>query len=234
MALVVTFASQRGGVGKSSLVRGLLTYMARRLGSRVAVVDMDIGQLTSAEWNFRRQTLEQSPPVAVHGVDKHGARDVGQALALAGDADVVIVDAPGRATQQTLELGRLSALLVMPVAGSRDDLVPSVELAAQLEAAGTPKARIAFVLQRIDSEAEARRAREVLTGLGYWVAPGFLANQPGYKQAMDDGLSMIETRYDSLNEKAEEVLEGLLRHLHAAGVPDAAATSHERKRSKAG
>ena len=53
MAIVVSFVSNKGGVGKSTLARALAVEAVRD-GTRVLLADVDEGQHTSLKWNARR------------------------------------------------------------------------------------------------------------------------------------------------------------------------------------
>lgn len=65
-ATVVAFVSQKGGVGKSTLARGLAREAAIA-GMRVKLCDLDTQQGTATEWRRRRLDAGAEPVVSVEG-----------------------------------------------------------------------------------------------------------------------------------------------------------------------
>ncbi len=206
-AWVVAFCSQKGGVGKSTLARGLATFAARE-GGNVKMVDFDPQQQSVKNWNAARQSDGEGLTVSEAG----NSEELGPLLEGAG---MIIIDAPGRASKATLEIAKLSHLIVQPTGGSRDDIVPGERVFAELIEAGIPKDRLAFALSRTDSETEEKGTRIYLESQGYYVLPGSLQNRSGYKVAQNNGRSVLETNFESLNAKAEELISGIAKRLFA-------------------
>lgn len=212
-AWVVSFCSQKGGVGKSTLACAFASYVARA-GAVVKLIDFDPQQSSAFEWNEARRGLGHNPALSVM---EAGSSD--EVKAMLTGAAVIIVDAPGRASKATLEIARLSHLVVQPTGGSRHDILPAERVFAELIEAGIPRARLTFALCRTDSEAEEKGTRAHLEGLGYAVLPGSLPSRAGYKVAQNNGLSVLETNYPSLNVKAAELIGGLAARMFAIHEP---------------
>ena len=88
MAVVVSFISQKGGVGKSTLARALLAVAAHSMSARLA--DLDPQQASVAAWEkARRRNRVVGPPFEVAPY-----RSFRDALWASGDIDVLIVDTP--------------------------------------------------------------------------------------------------------------------------------------------
>ena len=83
---IITIAMQKGGVGKSTLVRSLAVAAARD-GLSVLILDMDAQQSVS-QWGERR---EAEMPVVVFSTENELPRRLEQAK---GAADLVIIDTP--------------------------------------------------------------------------------------------------------------------------------------------
>jgi chromosome partitioning protein len=198
---VVAFCSQKGGVGKSTLAGAMAVAAAREKGVRVRIVDADKLQETSRAWAARRALASMKPAidVVVAGV-------ASAVSSLAGDADVLIIDAPGRASRETLAIARQAHLIIQPTAGSSADLQPGMLLYRELEQAGIDRRRLVWALSRVDSDSEERELRKLLEGEGWAVLKGCLFNRSAYKRAMDAGYSVTETPFPSLNEKAEALV----------------------------
>lgn len=209
MPWIVSLCSQKGGVGKSTIVRALSDFVAKA-GQAVKVIDFDQDQESTLEWNKVRVGLEHTPgiPVVVATSIEHLKTHL-------NGANVIIIDTPGRASRDTLEVALISHLVVQPTKGSRDDILPGVKLFEELIANGVPRDRLAFALARTDSEGEEKGARDYLTGLNFTVLPGSLPSRAGYNAAQNAGRSVLDTPYDSLNDKAQTLIEGLSKRLFA-------------------
>jgi chromosome partitioning protein len=62
MPLIVAFVSQKGGVGKSTLARGLATF-ALRSGLKTRIADLDAQQHTALVWETTRARHVIKPSV---------------------------------------------------------------------------------------------------------------------------------------------------------------------------
>lgn len=200
MSKIISFVSQKGGVSKSTLARGIAREGAES-GLTVKVADLDVQQGTFAEWH--RLRLSNGYP-SVGSVEVFGS--VKDALKQAKDYDLFIFDGGARASGGTLEVAKVSDLIVLPSSASRDDLVPAIKLAFDLQKKGVESKKIAFALSKVTTEAEIEEARDYIQGAGFHVLKGCLYEKPAYRQAQNQGLTITETKYKSLNTKADELL----------------------------
>ena len=212
-SVVVAFCSQKGGVGKSTLAGAMAAAAAQERGVSVKIIDCDPLQETSAAWVARRKAAGIKPDIGIAVPDK-----IGDIRSLAGGADVLIVDAAGRASRDTLAIAKQAHLIIQPTAGSSADLLPGMMLFRELEQAGIERRRLVWALSRIDSEAEERDLRRALEAEDWTVLRGSLHNRSAYKRAMDAGLSVTETSFPSLNAKAAVIIDSLQRKLHATSL----------------
>lgn len=204
MAVIVAFVSQKGGVGKSTLSRALAREAAVG-GLRVKIADLDTQQGTSVDWHRLRLSQNIEPVISAEAF-----ATAAQALDAAQNFDLLIIDGPARTSAATLEIARSSDLVVQPSGPSRDDLVPAVREFHALSKAGIPNERMAFALNRIGTSAEESAARDFLEQAGYQVLKGCLRDRPAYRQAQNIGYSITETRYASLNEQADTLIQSLI------------------------
>lgn len=205
MALMIGMVSQKGGVGKSTLAR-LLAREYAQAGWSVKIADLDISQGTSTDWKQRREQSSLDPEVAVEPF-----RTVAQAVKIAELYDLIVFDGPPHSMSGTLEIGRASALTVLPTGLSLDDLRPSVMLAHELVDNGIPASKILFALCRVgDRENEIEEARTYITRAGYDCAAGSLPEKTGYRRASDEGKALSEVTYPSLKERAEELAQSII------------------------
>lgn len=207
MNKTIAFISQKGGVGKSTLARAVACD-ASKSGLSVKLADLDIQQGTVTEWHRQRLNNGYEPVGSVELFSKASL-----AVKAADGHDLLIIDGAPRASSGTLDTAQQADLIILPTCASRDDLVPAIKLAYELENKGVQRNKIALALVRVSTEAEIADARDYIGQSGFTVLTGCLYEKPAYRQAQNDGLSVTETRYKSLNDKANELLESILTHL---------------------
>lgn len=203
-ATVIAFVSQKGGVGKSTLSRGLAREAAKS-GLAVKIADLDTQQGTSVEWHRRRLDEGVEPVISVEGF-----KTADQALAQVERYDLLIIDAPARASEGTQKIAQRAALVVQPTNPALDDLGPAVRLFHELTKAGIPKSRLVFAINHVLTDAEEIAAREYLSEAGYEVLKGYLPSKTSYRDAQNHGRSVTETRYDALNSKADGLIQSMI------------------------
>jgi chromosome partitioning protein len=203
-ATVIAFVSQKGGVGKSTLARGLAREAAKS-GLAVKIADLDTQQGTSVEWHRRRLNEGVEPAVSVEGY-----KTADQALSQAVHYDLLIIDAPARASEGTKRIAERAQLVVQPTNPALDDLGPAVRLFHELTKAGIPKSRLVFALNHVLTDTEEVAAREYLREAGYAVLQGYIPSKTSYRDAQNHGRAITETRYGALNEKADSLIQALI------------------------
>jgi chromosome partitioning protein len=142
-AVVIGIASQKGGVGKSTLARLIAREYAVAKWN-VKIADLDIGQGTSFNWQARRLQHDVKPVIAV---ERFGTVD--QAMKVKHQYDLLILDGPPHSTSGTLRIAQAADLVILPTGLSLDDMQPSVLLAHELVKKGIPNRKIAFARCRV-------------------------------------------------------------------------------------
>jgi chromosome partitioning protein len=201
---VIAFVSQKGGVGKSTLARALAREAVSN-GLQVKVADLDTQQGTSVDWHRTRLDSNINPAVSVEVF-----RTAKQALSVADHYELLIIDGPARTSSGTLEIAKVANLVVQPTGASVDDLRPAVREFHALSKAGIPLERLTFALNRIGTDAEEAEARAYIEEAGYTILRGYLPERPAYRKAQNVGLSVTETRYSSLNQRADDLIQALI------------------------
>lgn len=209
MGYKVGVVSQKGGVSKSSVARAIATTYAAA-DWNVKVADLDINQATTFTWLQRRLSRDISPVVAVETFG-----NVGAALKVADNYDLMVFDGAPHATKATAEIAQAVDLLIMPTGLSLDDLEPTVTLAnALVEKHAIPVERIAIVLSKVgDSPAELAEARAYLGYTSYHVLPGQIPEKTAFRRAQDSGLSIVETPYKGPREQADKMVQAIIDRL---------------------
>ncbi len=204
MAIIVGVVSQKGGVGKSTIARLIARDFAAQ-GWDVKIGDLDISQATSFNWRGRRLGHGVEPDISV---EQYGRVD--QALKVADQYDLIVLDGAPHASRATQQIAEASDLIIIPTGLATDDLEPTVRLAHEL-AKDIPRQKIAFALCRVGSSpTEITDAREYLSETQYTVLDGELPEQVAYRRASDEGRAATETRYTSLNQKAETLTQSIV------------------------
>lgn len=211
MTTLIAFVSQKDGVGKSTLARALAREAAVN-GLGVKIADLDTQQGTSVDWHRRRLDAGVEPTVSVEAY-----RTAEQALAQASRYDLLIIDAPARASEGTRRIAEKADLVVQPTNPALDDLTPAVLVFHELVKAGIPKDRLVFALNHVLTEAEEVAARGYLEEAGYSVLDGYIPSRTSYRDAQNHGRAITETRFAALNGKADQLIQSLINRVYANG-----------------
>lgn len=203
----VAFVSQKGGVGKSTLARAL-GAVAALAGLKVRIADLDPDQSTVLAWHKARQKEKVGVNIDVRGYDT-----ASEAVADADGIELLLLDLPGRANVATLDVARVSQLVVLPTGPGLDDLRPCVLLLHELVAAGVPNSKLSVAICRTLDDAEEAAARAYIETAGYSVLPGALPERSAYRRAMNIGAAVTETENRALNARADALIEAMLKRI---------------------
>jgi chromosome partitioning protein len=204
MTTIIAFVSQKGGVGKSTLSRGLAREAAHN-GLKVKIADLDTQQATCVDWHLTRLNAKIQPEVAAEAF-----ATAKQALKIADQYDLLIIDGPARFSAGTLEIAEVAHLLVQPTGASRDDLRPAVREFHGLVNEGISKDKLAFSICRIGTGTEEAETRAYLAEAGYAVLNGCMMERPAYRKAQNRGYAITETPFSSLNSQADLLIQALI------------------------
>jgi chromosome partitioning protein len=204
MTAIVSFISQKGGVGKSTLARALAAVAAHG-GLKVVLADLDPGQETSVHWRNVRRQEKGSPKVNVVA-----CKDLKEAVAAGSASDLLVLDTPGGVNANTIQIVLRSHLVVLPTGPSVDDLRPTTLLAHQLANEGMPRPHVVAAVCRVLSDDEAAAARSYLQEAAVAVLAGSIPESLGYRIAQNSGRALTETTQRSLNAHADALMESLL------------------------
>lgn len=204
MTKILGLISQKGGVGKSTLARAIACE-AQKAALTVKVADFDLQQGTFTKWHQRRL---QSDLSEIGSVEMF--KSVKAALEAAEGFDLLIMDGEGRASEKTLEIAKVSDVVIIPCGVSNDDTEPTCELAKALVDKGILRKKIVITLSRVGSEASGNRAREDIKARGFTVVDGYVPEKTSYADAQYVGKSILETRHQSVNDKSQAFIDTLI------------------------
>ena len=207
MTKVISFISQKGGVGKSTLARALAVELANRNFS-VKLVDLDYQQKTIFDW-FQIRSAQKLPTNFSVELCQHAS----QAIIPNYSLDFIIIDGPARSSQGTLFLAQNSDLIIQPTSASRDDLVPALREFNSLVKANIFKSKLYFFLNHVSNSAEETTTREFIQQNGYLVFTGFLPERASYRQAHNEGKTIHEVNFTSLRERSSLLINSIITKL---------------------
>ena len=198
---IIAFISQKGGVGKSTLSQALAVE-AKKQKIKVLLADCDYQQGTSYEWS----KIKGKIPCQVF-------KQVKDIWTYTKNYELIIIDAPARTSQGTLEIAKRADLVIQPTGASRADLVPAVKEFNGLIKAKIDKKKLLFVLNHIGSPAEGEIAQEYLKETGYSYLPIALPEKVSFRSIQNEGKAITEISYKSLRKQAKKLVESILDYV---------------------
>lgn len=204
MTAVVAFLSQKGGVGKSTLAR-TLAVVGTEVGLKVTVADLDPQQRTLMRWAQAREQYGVAPIVNVASFDTPQ-----EALSSAPDADLLVLDMPGRLSDAITGIAGRIHLMLQPTSPSVDDLHPSLLVFQAMQRVQIPRERMAFALCRALGDKEAEATRDYLEDHGHVVLRSTILERLAYRNALNLGRALSETKQAPLNSSARLMMLDLL------------------------
>jgi len=202
---IIAVASQKGGVGKTTLALGLAAVTADSSG-RALVVDVDpqgsaaeVAEAAGDDLPFDF-TTESDPGV------------LGQ-LRKARDIDTVIIDCPGSLEGQDV-LGQVLAaadLVIIPMIPERASVTPTVRTARLAEAAGVPYRVVLNQVDPLRGAGPVESAWELLDRQGLPRFSSLIRRYVAHSQSQLDGVMITGYRGDKSWRNALDDM----RRLHA-------------------
>lgn len=210
----IAFISQAGNVGKTALATALACDAIKNKLS-TAIMDLDIEHRSATQWAKQRAALGIKPAIPVKSLDTASA-----ALNQIKGEGLQIIDCPSRATEATTIIGANVDLLVIPVPPGKKDADLQLTAIKRLNDQGIPVQRCLMVMTRQESDAETRRIRRYIQGAkvngqSVRTLPQILPEKLSYRAAIDDGYTILETPYKSLNTTAQKVVRAIMEDLIA-------------------
>jgi chromosome partitioning protein len=192
MAKVIAVIQEKGGTGKSTIATNLAGMAAGLL--RVALVDADLPQGTSASWAAIR--LQDKP----ENLTARTAGSYQELVELVQELDVthdlVVIDAPPRVAETTKAALILSSLTLIPLGASAAEVWATSDLLKIIEAARVHKpsveARILWNRFRASTRSAKELSEAVRTGLKLKQLGTRLGYRVAYSEALARGLTTLE------------------------------------------
>ena len=193
MAQIIGVIQVKGGAGRSTVATNLAGMMAAH--KRVALIDCDMPQATSASWYSIRKANNKHGSLTIATAADH-TQLIAEIERLNADQDIIIIDAPPRIAEITRVALILSNICIVPLGASLADIWATSDLLATIDLAKEHKpnvnVRILWNKFRPSTKSakdlslevkEQLKLKELGTKLGYRVA---------YSDAFGEGLTVTE------------------------------------------
>lgn len=191
--IVISFVTQKGGSGKTTLAINC-AVAAMLTKKRVVIFDMD-EQATAENWY---QDREDDTPQLV----RVKSTELEQALSgvRSKKFDVVLIDTPGRDEPATATAIKLADFCIIPCRPSPADMKATPATVETIRRLGKPAA---FVLTQ--TPVRSFRIREAQNGLSVlgMVSPVYIVSRNAYQDAQGAGLGVME--YEPNGKAAREI-----------------------------
>jgi chromosome partitioning protein len=115
-----------------------------------------------------------------------------------------------------LEIAKQADLVIQPTGPSLADLKPSVNEFHSLVKAGVNKKTLIFILNHLATKSEEQAAREYLTLASYLVLDSSLKEKASYRLIQNEGKSISEVSYKSLQKEAKELVKEIIKKLSSS------------------
>ena len=202
--MIVAFAGQKGGVGKSTTAVCLAVAALER-GSRVLLVDAD-PQGTVRTWGeVAAERRRPAPTVVAMGASMHKA---GQLGALAASYDMTFIDCPPRHGEVQRSALMVADMVVLPCGASAADawaLATSLEVVREARAMRDELLACVLITRKQGRTALGKAARKVLESTGLPVLDTELGSRIAYQEALAAGQGI--TNYAARDAGTREIFD---------------------------
>jgi chromosome partitioning protein len=208
--VTVSFVSQKGGVGKSTLAR-LTAVGAAHRGLKTLLADFDLEQLTCVEWSALRLRGAIEPDI-----DARAFKSLKKLRKSEAGIEFIVADTRGLADDLSKEIAEDSEVVFLPTGATGDDLRPTLALARKLARHGA-EGRLVIVLSKVGrSENQIAKAVEQIEESGFELLEEHWPLRDGFSIDLDAGRAGREARNPYLREAAEKMEEALFKRIAKA------------------
>ncbi len=209
--MIISVMNLKGGVGKTTISTNLATCFALD-GFKVCIADLDNSQFSSKKWNTQRGDTQPAIPVfgasgykSQSGFSSEEGKEMAQTIkSLSKDYEIVILDGAPVFEELATWMILVSDLIVCPIQTSALDVWTMKNIKQkidQLAAMGHEK-EVWLLLnfhnaqRRLDKDIE-----QTLLDIGMKVFKSRISNRVSYKEAIIDGIGVVETKDKKASEE---------------------------------
>ena len=190
--MIILLASEKGGVGKSTIATNLAGGYASS-GQSVIILDAD-PQGTSYQWAQDRKA-EALPPIAIQ---KAKGQISNKLVSLSKQYDMVITDTPGRNSAEMQSALRVANIAILPLRPSQPDLDTISTVAGNIEKASKVNRKLkAYILLTMASTHPLNNEKKVAAAIikdfkSIGLAKTIICGRKGYRDAISEGKTVME------------------------------------------
>jgi chromosome partitioning protein len=194
MAQIIGIIQVKGGAGRSTIATNLAGMLSAS-GNKVALIDCDMPQATSASWYSIRKANNKQGSLTVATAEDH-TQLIAEIESLNQDQDIIIIDAPPRIAEITRVALILSNLCIVPLGASLADIWATSDLLTTIEQAKQHKenvnVRILWNKFRPSTKSAKDLSQEVKDKLNLKELATKLGYRVAYSDAFGEGLTVTE------------------------------------------
>jgi chromosome partitioning protein len=197
MAKIIGVIQVKGGAGRSTIATNLAGIL--ETSAKVALIDCDMPQGTSASWGALRQ---QEQPISNLTIATAADHDdlVETAQTLAEENDFIVIDGPPRIAEITRAMLILSDLCLIPLGTSAAEIWATTDLLRTINEAKedgkaynkTIDARIVWNRYRGTTTSAKEMPQAVKTELGLKALNAKIGYRVAYSDALAQGMTVME------------------------------------------
>jgi chromosome partitioning protein len=212
--MIIAVTNLKGGVGKSTIARNLAAYFIRR-GAKTCIIDTDLEQRTTCDWQERREDSEMRIPVFPMTTVQALPKDV-ETHSRDG-YKIIIIDGVPQMDQVATRTMLLCDILLIPLTPSIDDLKSFERFLSRFEEVKIHREEIpAFLVLnkfngRSTEDKEVRTALKLFSENGIKPLKSTLGDRVAHRRASKYGLTAFEWE----DERAKNEVVELCKELEA-------------------
>lgn len=206
MAIIVGIIQVKGGTGKSTLVTNLAGMMA--IKKKVALIDADMPQATSASWASIRQQENITTVTATNHLQL-----ISEIERFNESHDFIIIDAPPRIAEITKAILMLSHLCLVPLGASAAEIWATTDLLEITNAAKAHKSNIDVRIVWNRFRASTRSATELSKAAHKELKLKEFKSKIGYRVAYSEALARGMTAIEWPDKEARKELKAFGREM---------------------
>lgn len=212
--MIIAVTNLKGGVGKSTIARNLAAYFVKR-GVKTCIVDTDLEQRTTCDWQERREGTETRIPVFPMTTVQALPKDI--ETHSADGYQIIIIDGVPQMDQVATRTMLICDILLIPITPSIDDLKSFERFLARFEEVKIHRENIpAFLVLnkfsvRSNEDKEVRAALKLFEEVGITPLKSTLGDRVAHRRASKYGLTAFEWE----DERAKDEVVQLCKELEA-------------------
>lgn len=213
-SMIIAVTNLKGGVGKSTLARNLAAYFTFR-GFKTCIVDTDLEQRTTCDWQERRDDTEKHLPVFPMTTVQALPKDI--ETHEKDGYQVIIIDGVPQMDQVATRTMLICDLLLIPLTPSIDDIKSFERFLIRFEEVKIHRDNIpAFLVlnkfsTRSTEDKEVQSAIKLFTEKGIKPLNATLGDRVAHRRASKYGLTAFEWE----DEKAKDEITRLCKELES-------------------